>query len=184
MRRLLQTLFIVLAFSGAGLAQDWAWNDFSPSGGEWTIFAPGKMNPDAEAQEPNSKMGSYSYTDFYGFFAVVYRDSPKRWVPWKPNYNAHYKRVRKDFAKAGKGQVLKEADFTNGDIKGREVYIKIPSGTMTGTEGQVITKYRTERIRMFFVGKRFYLLLVVLPQDLIETPAVDKFFNSFAAKSL
>ena len=59
--------------------------------------------------------------------------------------------------------------------------IKIPVGQITGLEGKTITKYRIERLRMFFVGKRFYLLLAVLPEDIVGTPAIDKYFDSFTA---
>jgi len=73
--------------------------------------------------------------------------------------------------------------FESGKVKGRELLIKIPSGTMTGLEGQVITKYRIERLRMFFIGRRFFILLAVLPEDIVNTPQVDKFFNSFSTNT-
>ncbi len=181
MYKLLSSLAVILFFCGGAAAQDWAWKNFSPNGKVWSILAPGEMKPDEEALEPRSKMGSYSYSDFYGYFAVVYRDAPKTFlISLKPNHSAHYKKVKNDFITASKGEFLREADFSNGRIKGREVFIKVPSGTMTGVEGQVITKYRIERLRMFFVGRRFYMLLAVLPEDIVSTPAVDKFFNSFS----
>lgn len=181
MGKLLSSLAVILFFSGGVSAQDWAWQNFSPNGKSWSILAPGAMKPDEEALEPRSKMGSYSYSDFYGYFAVVYRDAPKSFlISLKPDAKAHYKKVKNDFIKATNGEFLKEADFSNDRIKGREVFIKIPSGTMTGVEGQVITKYRIERLRMFFLGRRFYMLLAILPEDIINTPAVDKFFNSFS----
>jgi len=180
MDRLLSSLAIILFLSGGVLAQEWAWKMFNPSGKSWSILAPGEMRPDEEALEPGSKMGSYSYSDFYGYFAVVYRDAPKTFlIPIKPNQSAHFKKVKNDFITATKGQLLKEEEFTSGRAKGRELHIKVPTGTMTGIEGQVITKYRIERLRMFFIGMRFYMLLAVLPEDIIYTPAVDKFFNSF-----
>lgn len=181
MVRFLSSLAAILLFSGGVLAQDWAWKPFSPSGKSWTVLAPGDMKPDAEALEPQSKMGSYSYSDFYGFFAVVYRDASKGFlISLPPDKSKHFKKVKNDFIVASKGQLLREEEFTYGRMNGRELLIKIPSGTMTGVEGQVIQKYRIERIRMFFIGRRFYMLLAVLPEDIVSTPTVDKFFNSFS----
>lgn len=182
MRKLLPTFATILFLTGAATAQDWAWKTYSPPTDAWSIYAPGVMKPDAEAQEVNSKVGSYSYSDFYGFFAVVYRDSPKSFWSLKPDYSNYYKKIRKDFIKASKGQLVKEEKYTNGDSIGREVHIKIPTGQMVGIEGQTLTKYRIERLRMFFHNKRFYLLLAVLPEDMIDTPAINKFFDSFVAK--
>jgi VCBS repeat-containing protein len=184
MYKLLSSLAIFLFLSSGVLAQDWAWKNFSPTGKPWSILAPGEMQPDEEAQQSRSKMGSYSYSDFYGYFAVVYRDAPKTFlISLKPDEKGHFKKVKNDFIKASKGQLLKEEDFESGRAKGRELLIKIPSGTITGLEGQVITKYRIERLRMFFIGRRFFMLLAVLPEDVVNTPQVDKFFNSFSTNS-
>ncbi|MEP6901399.1 MAG: hypothetical protein ABJA66_06585 [Actinomycetota bacterium] len=180
--QLLLPLTVILFLSGVAAAQEWTWKTFSPPDGAWSILAPGVMNPDAEAKEAGSKVGSYAYSDFYGFFTVVYRDSPQSFWSLKPDYSNYFKKVRKDFVKAGKGELLREEKYVNGDSIGREVHIKIPTGQMVGTEGQTITKYRVERLRMFFHNKRFYLLLVVLPADSIDTPAIDNYFNSFVAK--
>src|SRR5215213_5084805 len=179
LNKLFQSLAILLALCSGAFAQQWTWKTFSPASGAWSILAPGEMRPDAEAEESNSTKGSYSYNDFNGFFAVIYRDSPKRWVPWKPNYKAYFKKIRNDAVEAAKGTLLKDEEFTNGDANGREVFIKVPSGTLIGAEGQVITKYRVERLRMFFRGKRFYLLVAVLPEADISSPAVNGYFDSF-----
>lgn len=182
MKIFLYSLGLLLVLSSGVFAQNWNWKTFSPENGAWSITAPGVMRPDEEALEPDSNKGSYSYNDFDGFFAVIYRDSPKRWVPWKPNYSSYYKRITKDFIKAAKGTLLKETEFTKGDWKGREVYIRVPVGTITGTEGQSVPKYRTERLRMFFHGKRFYLLLAVVRPADVDSPGVNQFFDSFTAK--
>jgi VCBS repeat-containing protein len=180
MDKLLSSLAIILFFSSGVLAQEWAWKYFNPPGKSWSILAPGEMKPDEEALSPNGKMGSYAYSDFYGYFAVVWRDASKGFlISFKPDQSAHFKKVRADFVTATKGQILKEEDFVSGRAKGRELHIKVPTGTMTGIEGQVLTKYRIQRLRMFFIGRRFYMLLAVLPEDIVDTPAVDKFFNSF-----
>ncbi len=180
MNKLLTSLAIILVLSGGAAAQEWAWKTFSPAGNAWSIRAPGAMIPDKEAQETASKVGSYAYTDFYGSLLVVYRDYKKGFWSLKPDYSNYYQKVRKDFVKAGKGQLLKEEKYIKGDLIGRNVWIKIPVGQITGLEGKTLTKYRMERLRMFFIGNRFYLLIAVLPEDIIDTPAVDQYFDSFS----
>ncbi len=182
MNKLLQSLGILLILSCGAFAQERTWKTFSPDNGEWSILAPGVMKPDAEALESPSIEGSYSYNDFNGFFSVIYRDTPKGNVLWKPFKKAHYKKVRNSFIKSTKGELLKDEEFSNGDINGREVRIKMPEGRLLGSESQVKTKYRVERLRMFFHGRRFYLLLVVLPEEEIDAPAIDNYLNSFAIK--
>lgn len=182
MNRIVLSLTIILILSGACFAQDWAWKTFTAPNDAFSITAPGAMLPDEEAQEANSKVGSYSHSDFYGFFAVVYRDSKAGFWSLKPSYSNYYEKVRKDFVKASKGQLLKEEKYVKDDWTGRDVRIRVPAGQITGLEGKTITKYRIERLRMFFVGKRFYLLLAVLPEDMIDTPAVNQYFDSFTAK--
>jgi hypothetical protein len=181
MNKFLQFLGI-LVLSCTAFAQERTWQTFSPGDGAWSILAPGVMNPDQEALESPSLMGSYSYNDTNGFFAVIYRDTPKGRLLWKPLKKAHFKKVRKDFIKANNGELLKDEKFSNGNVEGREVHIKVPDGRVIGRESQVKTKYRVQRLRMFFDDRRFYLLLAVLPEVEIDTPVIDKYFNSFVLK--
>jgi hypothetical protein len=183
MTKLLQSLTITLVLCGAAAAQQqWTWKTFSPPDGAWSVTAPGELKPDAEAQQAGSKKGAYTFSDFAGFFAVIYRDSPRRLVPWKANRSGYFRRVQKDIVEAGKGELLRQAEFTSGALTGREAWVKIPVGTMTGTEGQSVTKYRIQRFRMFFVGERFYLLLALLPESEADAAPTNGFFNSFTAK--
>ena len=182
MNKFLHLLGILIVLSGGAFAQERTWKTFSPDNGAWSILAPGVMNPDEEALESPSTVGSYSYNDSNGFFAVIYRDTPKGRVLWKPLKKAHFKKVRKDFIKANKGELLKDEEFSNGNIEGREVYIKVPDGRVMGRESQVKTTYRVQRLRMFFDDRRFYLLLAVLPEEEIDSPAINNYFNSFVLK--
>jgi hypothetical protein len=181
--KLIYSLGILLILCSTTLAQQWNWTSFNPDKQSWTILAPGPMIPDAEAKKPGSKKGSYAYNDFNGFFAVIYRDSPKRWLPFKPDYNAYIERVRDDVVKANKGELIKDSQFSNGGIVGREALVKFASGTTRGIEGQTVKKYRVQRFRMFFVGSRFYVVLAVLNENEINSPAIDKYFNSFAVNT-
>lgn len=180
--KFLQLLGIFLVLSGAVYAQERTWKTFTPHSGDWSVLAPGAMTPDEEALESLSTTGSYSYNDSSGFFAVIYRDTPPGRILWKPFKKAHFKKVRKDFVKSNKGELIKDVKFSNGAVTGREVYIKVPDGRALGGESQVKLKYRVQRLRMFFDERRFYLLLAVLPEKEIDAPAVNDYFNSFAIK--
>lgn len=182
MNKFLQFLGILLVVSYGAFAQERAWKIFSPSNGEWSITAPGVLSPDREALESASTMGSYSYNDSSGFFAVIYRDTPKRRILWKPLQKAHFNKVRDGYIKTNNGQLLKDEEFSNGNVTGREVYVKVPEGKDTGRESQVKIKYRVGRLRMFFHERRFYLLLAVLPEEEIDTSAINNYFNSFVIK--
>lgn len=182
MKKLFQILIIIFILNVGFFAQERTWTTYSPLTGEWSVLAPGIMTPDSEALKTGSNKGSYTFNDYNGFFAVIYRDTPRRYVPWKPNYKAYYKKIRKDAMKAATGELIKDEEYTNGTIKGREVQIKIPNRKTATREGGVKTTYRIERFRMFFHEKRFYLVLAVLPEGEINTPAVDNYLNSFVVK--
>lgn len=176
-------LGVVLLLVSSSFAQETEeWKYFAPNSGEWSIAAPGAMVPDAEAQEFPSMMGSYSYTDATGFYAVIYRDTPKGRILWEPLKKSHFKRVRKDFIKSNRGELLKDEKFSNGTYTGREVYIKVADGRVMDRESPFKTKYRVQRLRMFFDGRRFYLLLAVLPEKEINSPTVNNYFDSFVLK--
>ncbi len=158
------------------------WQNFSPQNGAWSIFAPGVLVPDEEASEEQSQTGSYSYNDAKGFYSVIYRDTPKGKVLWKPLKTSHFKKVRKDFIKSNNGELLKEEKITVAGNEGREVYIKVPESRFMTRESQIKPKYRVQRLRMFFDDRRFYLILAVLPEAEIDSAETNKFFDSFSLK--
>lgn len=180
--KLIQSFWLLLVLSGGAFAQERTLSDFSPRDNAWSIRAPGVMSPDEEALESPSLMGSYSYNDANGFFSVIYRDTPKGRILWKPFKKAHFKKVREDFIKSNNGELLKVEKISIGGTQGREVYIKVPESRIMSRESQVKTKYRVQRLRMFFHDRRFYLLLAVLPEEQINTAAANDFFNSFVVK--
>jgi hypothetical protein len=180
---LLQTFGILLLLSCVSFAQERNWKTFTPDTGAWSILAPGAMQHDPNAIETIGKKGGYSYNDSSGFFAVVYEDSPKWQVAlYKPFINSHYKKIRNSFVKSSKGELLKDVKFKNGEESGREFWVKIPDGRFIDSEGQLKSRYRVGRFRIFFHGNRCYMLLAVLPEDDINSFAVDNYFNSFVAK--
>lgn len=180
---ILQFLLILLIFSGGAFAQEKTWQTYSPESGEWSVLAPAKLNADDEALETPSKQGSYTYGNSERFYAILYQENPK-WLKtiWTPFIGSHYKKVTKGFVKNSKGELLKDQKFSEGKISGREVYIKVPDGRDLGLENQLKTRYRIQRIRMFFHGSRFYVLMALLPESEIGTAETDKFFNSFILK--
>lgn len=180
--KLLQTLGILLVLSGGVFAQERIWKTFVADDSVWSILAPGAMRPDEAALESPSTMGSYSYTDADGFFSVIYRDTPGKRLLWKPMKKAHFKKVRDNFVKSNNGQLLKDEEFSNGKLNGREIYVKIAEGNVRGRESQIETKYRVHRMRMFFDDRRFYIVLAVLPEESIDTPVINNYFNSFVIK--
>jgi hypothetical protein len=180
---LLQTFAVLLLLSCVSFAQERDWKTFTPETGAWSILAPGVMRHDPDALETLSTKGGYSYTDENGFFAVVYEDSPKWQVAiYKPFINSHYKKIRNSFVKSSKGELLRDVKFKNGTQSGREFLVKIPDGRIIDSEGQLKSRYRVGRFRIFFHGNRCYMLLAVLPESEINGFAIDNYLNSFVAK--
>ncbi len=180
--RLLKSLVIIFVLCYGTFAQERIWKTFSPNDRAWSVLAPGVMRPDEAALESPSEMGTYAYNDANGYFAVIYRDTPKGRLLWKPMKKSHFNKVRDNFVKENNGQLLKDETFSNGKTEGREIHVKIAEGNFIGSESQVKTKYRVHRIRMFFIDRRFYMIFAVLPETEIDTPLIDKYFNSFAGK--
>ena len=181
--KLILSLLFTLFLSCAALAQERTWEAFSPDSGAWTIFAPGILKADEDAQQSGSKKGSHSYTDSNGFFAVVYEDSAKWVVAFsKPFIKGHYNKIRNSFIKSSKGELIKDEKFTNGKVSGREFYIKIPDGNVLDSENQIKIRYKTGRFRIFFHGNRCYMLIAVLPEEEMKGFEIDNYFNSFVAK--
>ena len=178
--KLLLSFLILIVLVSCAVAQKRTWNAFSPANSNWTIISPGILRPDAEAMAPSSNKGSYSYSDINGFFAVIYRDAPKIRLPFGTSNKAYLKKERDDDVKANNAILLKDEEFTTAKNEpGREIHVKMPSSTVLSNEGERKIVYRIQRVRMFFHGKRFFALLVVLPEEEIDSPEVNKFFTSF-----
>ncbi|MEK7723429.1 MAG: hypothetical protein AAB336_03705 [Acidobacteriota bacterium] len=171
---------ILILFCLGISAQERTWKTYTPSKGNWSILAPGTLTPDAEAAKSNSKRGSYSYNDSNGFFAVIYTDYSKLNIfPWK---KAHYGKQRNLVMKANNASLVKDEEFTYGNITGREVRLRMPDNRTFARESLLRPQHRIQRFRMFFQGNRFYMILAVLPEEQISLPEIDKYFNSFTLK--
>lgn len=167
-------LFFVLSVSVS--AQDRVWRTFNAPLGGWSILAPGQMLPDEEAKSAKGK-GSYSYYDQNGFFAVIYTN-----LGLVLSKGGHYRKQRNEVVKANNGKLMKEQDFVNGKIKGREVYVRIPDTRVISSESNVKRADRVQRFRMFFKDGRFYIVLAVLPEADIDKPEVNNYLNSITFK--
>ena len=181
--KLLSSFVVLLVLSCSAFAQQRAWKTFSPDNGAWSILSPCVMKPDAEALESPSTKGSYSCNDSSGFFSVVYRDNSKwKFSLAKPFIKSYYRKIRNSFIKSTRGELVKDEEFSNGSVNGREVYIKMQSDRVFSRVNTNKTTYRMERLRMFFQGNRFYLLVAILPEDEIDNAETNNYFNSFVAK--
>ena len=169
----------LFCLSGTIFAQDRTWTPFTPKNGEWTILAPGNLTPDEEAQKPKSSKGSYAYVDFNGFFAVIYRDF-SRWQ--MVSKKGQMSKQRDTVLSASKGSLIRDTEFTSGDISGREVWIRMPDTRVMSRESNIKPRHRVQRFRMFFKGNRLYMLLVVLPEEDINSVVVSNHLNSFKFK--
>lgn len=165
MNKFLSFLVIILFLSYGVHSQERTWKIFSPPSGEWSIIAPGTLTSDTDTGKASSKLVGYDYKDKTGFFAVIYRGVSK--VPKKTK--SYFDKTRDEAVKGVTGRLIKEEDFTNGSITGREIYIQIDYG-------------RVERARMFFHGKRFYTVLAILTGDQVHTDEINTYFNSFTAR--
>jgi hypothetical protein len=96
MKKVLLSLAFLLAFSYGAFAQiqlERTWQTFNSPKGDWSILSPGVMQPDEEARDPKSKMGSFGYRDSEGFFAVTWRDLPKVPKKLKEYYDKIFQRL-------------------------------------------------------------------------------------------
>ena len=181
--KFLVLLGILTVSSGGVFAQQRTWKTFSPVNDEWSVLAPCRMEPDAEALRSPSAKGSYSCKNFGGLFTVAYRDNAKWKVALaKPFINSYYRKIRDSFVNSTGGELVSDEKFANGTVDGREVHIKMQNDRVFSRVNAPQTTYRVGRLRMFFRGCRFYLLFVILPADEIDGAETDNYLNSFAAK--
>jgi hypothetical protein len=180
-RNLVLTLSIIFILSLGVSAQQRTWRTFTPPSEAWSVLSPGNMIADDEAAKPDSKRGSYSYSDSNSFFAVIYSDYSKlnNLLPWKKN---HFNKQRDAVMKANKATLIRDSEFTSGNITGREIRLRMPDNRTFARESNLKPQHRIQRFRMFFQGNRFYMILAVLPEEQISLPEIDKYFESFRLK--
>ncbi len=177
MSKFLISILLLFVLSNAVFAQDRTWRTFNAPNGGWSVLAPGVMQPDEEAKSGKGSKGSYSYYDQNGFFAVIYTNLGAVF-----SKGGHYRKQRDMVVKANNGKLIKDLEFTNGNIKGREVSIRIEDTRVISRESNIKSANRVQRFRMFFKDGRFYILLVVLPESDIDKPEVNNYLSSFAFK--
>lgn len=181
MFRRLAIIFTVLFILSLNIsAQERVWKTFNSPKNEWSILAPGNLTPDSEAAKAKSRKGSYSFSDSNGFFAVIFNDYSKlNFFPWK---KAQYAKQRDLVMKANNATLVKDEEFTSGNITGHEIRLRMPDNRTFARETSLRPQHRIQRFRMFFKGNRLYMILAVLPEEQVSLPEIDKFFNSFVLK--
>lgn len=180
MNKLLLIFGLLIFLNCTLIAQDRTWQTYTPRNGNWSILAPGVMRPDQEALKAKSRQGSFTYNDFNGFFAVIYKDYSK--INFLFGKSGHFTKQRDIVIKANKGKLIKDQEFTNGNISGREVHMQMPDNRVIPRESSIKLQHRVQRFRMFFVGSRFYIILAVLPETDVNLPEITQYLNSFTLK--
>ncbi|NJM53699.1 MAG: hypothetical protein HC846_10105 [Blastocatellia bacterium] len=84
--------------------------------------------------------------------------------------------------KANKGILVKDEEFTNGNITGREVRIRMPDTRTFTRETSLKPQNRIQRFRMFFKVIVFIWYLPFYLKKIFNSPEIDKYFNSFTLK--
>lgn len=155
----------------SGCHKETPWQVFSPAGGSFSVLMPGAPVDRSHEQKTTSgtvSMHLYIYTTEDTAYAVSYVDRPahkdasdgEKWL----------ETVRDtEVAKSG-GTLLSAATLKLGNTwPGRELQVRLRQG-----DGK-----RAMRDRLFLVNNRLYQVLVVLPEDKINTADTGKFIDSF-----
>jgi Ca-activated chloride channel family protein len=95
-----------------------------------------------------------------------------------PNSIDDLAQIASDISSELRTQYLISYSPTNETRDGAFRKIKV---VITDKASKEQTTYRVERLVMFFHRKRFYLLVAVLPEQHINAPVIDSYFDSFVA---
>ncbi len=159
------SVLLILVASALGQETFRNWQPFTPSNGDFTILSPGPMHPNSDASAGSEKKGLYGYKDKTGYFAVLYQKMPHQ--PKKPG--KYFDKNRDGAVKGVNGRLLRETDFSYNGFSGREFVIEMDYGQI-------------ERARMFFHGKRLYVVIAIIPATEADSDSINKFMGSFSAK--
>lgn len=155
----------------AGCHAKTEWQTFSPAGGNFSVEMPGAPADKSHTQNTaNGAMTShlFIYTAKDAAYAVSYVDrpapkdgsDPEKWLDTVRDA---------EVAKSG-GKLLAAATLKLGNgAPGREIQV-----TLTQGDGK-----HAMRDRLYLVDKRLYQVLVVVPQDQIDSDDTRKFLDSF-----
>jgi hypothetical protein len=169
-------LVILLAVSASVVlgqtAGNLAWKKFTPPEGHLSVSFPGPTEPKSEiTTTPDAKTGPYT-TYLYSVVAdgTIYMVA---WVDYSPTFRFNVQQEiglnRDNFAKGIKGKVVSETPYS--------------FGAHPGTEFVTETDSSTARSRVFVVGRRPYMLIVVNSKGRDNSANIDRFFSSFRLNS-
>lgn len=165
MKNLIFILSIILTLTlGTSAQQNFQqnWQLFTTPNRDFTILSPGQMRPNDDAASGSKKKGSYGYKDKTGSFIVLYQKMPKQ--PKK--LDKYFDKSRDLAVKGVNGRLLKENSFSSNGFTGREIFVQMDYG-------------RVERARMFFHGKRLYVVLAIVPDTEVNTDEINSYMSSF-----
>lgn len=159
------SVLFIFAIGAAGQETLRNWQPFTPKTGDFTILSPGPMRPNSDAADGSTKKGLYGYKDKTGYFAVLYQKMPHE--PKKPG--KYFDKNRDGAVKGVNGRLLRETDFSFNGFSGREFLIEMDYG-------------QVERARMFFHGKRLYVVIAIISATEANSNSINKYMESFTAK--
>ncbi len=150
------------------------WQTFSPADGSFSVLMPGAPADRSHTQNTaNGTMAThlYIYTAKDAAYAVSYIDRPasqdgsdaEKWLDTVRDA---------EVAKSG-GKLLGAATLKLGNgAPGREIQIALSQGDVT----------HAMRDRLYLVDKRLYQVLIVLPQDQLNSTDAEKCLDSFKVR--
>lgn len=147
-----------------------SWKEFSPEGGRFRVMLPG--TPTRSVQSLDSPYGKLERHEFglrtFAFYAVGYIDFPEKDGP--KDVKAFFDGVRTGTLASTKAELLEEKDDNRFGSPGRSIKARLASG-------------HVNRIRLHLIGKRFYTLFVIMPEQGASADSL-KFYEETAAKFL
>jgi hypothetical protein len=147
------------------------WKEFSPKGGRFSVQWPMRFPTDEMDESPNGPEHTFSIDAPLGAgfirrgFVVSYTDLPN--IPERADLTFRREflnRFAKGFIKTEGKPTDKQRDLMLGDHPGKEL-IMSPKGT-------------ENIVRAYLVGRRFYMLTVLVPTPAARTNA-QRFLDSF-----
>ncbi len=147
------------------------WQAFSPAGGNFSVLMPGEPADKSRTQDSPSGQATthlYIYSTNDAAYAVSYTDRPASTAGDDPQQFLN--RLRDAQAAKSGGKLLAESPIRLANAwPGLELRASVSQG-----DGK-----HAMRTRMYLVNKRLYQVLVILPQDQLSSPDVEKFLDSF-----
>lgn len=165
-------LALSLCFGAPAAAQKW--EKFAPAGGDFSVLMPGKpVKTDQEMQTAFGKLVNHMFLLQSGeaVYMVSYGDFPEP-VSDPAVIKRMLDSARDNAIQATSGRLKEEKEIKLGGHTGRELLVVLPAGLT--------------RARAYWVGKRLYQVVVLMPEgkgaagEKAREETMAKFLDSFA----